>query len=518
MKAAAIYCRVSTDNQETEGTSLHTQLDACLKYCQDKGYDVRHRFSEAYSGLILERPKLNELRELVRAGEIDVIVVYCLDRLSRDPTHGVILIQELEKHGVKLEAVTEDIDNSELGKLISYIRGYASKLEAEKIRERTMRGKLAKAQEGQVFGGLNRTYGYDYIKKGQKDGGRRTVNETEAPWVKKIFEWCVDEGLATGAIRDKLTANNAPTRLGGPWRRASVLAILKNPAYTGKTYAFASTKGRLRKRPKEEWIELSDDITPAIISQELFDAAQKQLRVNYNRASRNNTVRQYLLRSHIRCRQCGYAYVGGGKKRKDGSYNRVYACSCKSRDKAPLQPCRNKNWGADKLESMVWTELERYLGKPELIINELEKQRQDANQLGAFETELQQIERQLKVVDRDQHQLLQWALKGFPESQVESENKRLNKARETLTARRTELQTQIKACQDTINNVPNLEAFIERIQTGIGNLDFQGKCLVLDTLNITVWIDGESIEVTGTIPVENGDIVTTSSRALWPVR
>ncbi len=65
-------------------------------------------------------------------------MVYCLDRLSRDPTHGVILIQEMEKHDVTLEAVTEDIDDSELGKLISYIHGFSSKLEAEKIRDRTI--------------------------------------------------------------------------------------------------------------------------------------------------------------------------------------------------------------------------------------------------------------------------------------------------------------------------------------------------------------------------------------------
>jgi site-specific DNA recombinase len=82
MKTAIVYYRVSTDNQESEGTSLQTQLEACLKYCRDKGYDVAYRFSEAYSGLTLERPKLNELRELVRGGSIDVIVVYCLDRLS----------------------------------------------------------------------------------------------------------------------------------------------------------------------------------------------------------------------------------------------------------------------------------------------------------------------------------------------------------------------------------------------------------------------------------------------------
>ena len=56
MKTAAIYCRVSTDNQETEGTSLQTQLEACLRYCHEKDYEVDHCFSEAHSGLTLTDP------------------------------------------------------------------------------------------------------------------------------------------------------------------------------------------------------------------------------------------------------------------------------------------------------------------------------------------------------------------------------------------------------------------------------------------------------------------------------
>ena len=78
MMKAAIYCRVSTDNQEREGTSLQTQLENCLTYCQYKGYEVAHSFSEAYSGLSLERPELDKLRELVRSDAIDIIVCYAL--------------------------------------------------------------------------------------------------------------------------------------------------------------------------------------------------------------------------------------------------------------------------------------------------------------------------------------------------------------------------------------------------------------------------------------------------------
>ena len=62
MIKAAVYCRVSTDNQEREGMSLQTQLENCLTYCQGKGYDVSYRFSEAYSGLSLEWPELEQVK------------------------------------------------------------------------------------------------------------------------------------------------------------------------------------------------------------------------------------------------------------------------------------------------------------------------------------------------------------------------------------------------------------------------------------------------------------------------
>jgi len=145
---AAIYCRVSTEGQEQDGTSLQTQLEACQKYCQAKDYEVTHQFSEAWSGLSLERPRLAELREVVRSESIDCVVVYSLDRFSRDPVHGVILMQELEKHGVSLEATTETVDNSEVGKLVFYIKGYAAKLDAERRRDATGRGKRALLKQG----------------------------------------------------------------------------------------------------------------------------------------------------------------------------------------------------------------------------------------------------------------------------------------------------------------------------------------------------------------------------------
>jgi site-specific DNA recombinase len=510
---AAIYCRVSTDSQEREGTSLKTQLEACLKYCQEKGYDLIYRFSETYSGLTLERPKLDELRELVRTEAIDVIVCYCLDRLSRDPAHGVIVTQELEKHGINLETVTEDVDNSELGKLISYIRGFASKLEAEKIKERTMRGKRAKAKAGRITcGGSAKLYGYHYHKATPENGGRRTINEDEAKWVRLIYQWLVNDGMSTSAITYRLRDLSVPTKCGGLWCRAAVLNILKNPAYIGKTYAFTSVNGRPFSKNKDEWIEIPG-ATPCIISKELFDVSQKQLQINSQTSSRN-VKRQYLLRGHISCKHCGrtffstFTYDRYGDKR---IATRRYRCTGKLRMVQPVNRCDNRSWKADNLEALVWTQIEGVLDKPEGIVAEIERQRKDANQLSVLETELGQVVHQLKGIDNEQAKLLQWALKGFPEDQVMAENKKLNAARENLKVQKTEIETRIKFSQEAGISLPKLQDFVELVRKKLTTLDFETKRMAVEMLNIKVWIDGKNVEITGSIPMEEVTIVNTQS-------
>ncbi|GAG17846.1 unnamed protein product, partial [marine sediment metagenome] len=255
-----------------------------------------------------DRPKLNELRELVGTEAIDVVVVYCLDRFSRNATQGVILRDELDKYHTLLESVTEDIDKTPLGEAITFLRGTFSQIEVEKIKERTMRGKRARAREGRMSGSFHTTYGYDYIPVSQINGGRRIINETEASWVRQIFEWLVTDGLTTGIIRNRLEALGVPSKKGRHWNKISIASILKNPAYTGKTYAFTcNMKRKPRRKPQEEWIEIPD-VTPAIISQDIFEAAQKQLQVNKAKATRNKK-REYLLSGHVKCHQCGHSYV-----------------------------------------------------------------------------------------------------------------------------------------------------------------------------------------------------------------
>jgi len=524
VRKAFVIIRVSSQDQ-LKGYGPNVQwFDDVIPNAPLLGLEVSEKYRRVVqeSATTWERAKfeglMREALTLYQNNEIEALLFPRVDRETRFIFGSFPLLCEVVRSGLKVFFARErfelDPNNSESSE--RYLnKATQAQAYVETLRLNTMRGKRAKALQGKIpGGGSSKIYGYGYIPASQRDGGRRVINETEAKWVSKIYDWLVNEGLSTNAITYRLRALNAPTKSGKIWNRRSVQAILKNPAYTGKTYVFTTAKGGKQfTRPQEDWIEIPG-VTPAIISQELFDAAQKQLQVNRDKSPRN-CKHEYLLRSHVKCRQCGRSYVGstgsGGLQYGKRYIQRCYRCMGKLKMYAPLERCRNKGWSANKLEAMVWAKLEEYLSRPELIITELEKQRDDANQLGVFEAQLQDIERQLKAVDREQHQLLQWALKGFPENQVEAENRRLNKARETLTAQKAELETQLKASRDAAISIPKLESFIERMQSRIAALDFEGKRQVLDMLNITVWLDGHSVEITGVLPVADDVIVHTQS-------
>jgi site-specific DNA recombinase len=394
---AAIYCRVSTEDQEREGTSLQTQLDACLAYCQQKGYQVAHRFNETYSGLTLERPKLNELRDLIRSNDIDVVVIYCLDRLSRDPTDGAILLQELEKRKVKLEAVTEALESTDFGKLIIYVSGLASKLEAQKIRERTIRGKNARLKEGKLPQGTGiGIYGYQW----DKATGRRTVIEYEAKVVQNIFAMVL-QGYSFRKIALELNKASIKSKSGSSWYPLTIRRIVTNEAYTGKTY-FHMTKrtadNKVTSRPREDWI-LLPDVTPAIISEEMFNRTQELLR----QTKQARPIKQrspYLLVGFIKCSKCGSPICGTTLNRKYRYYQCIGARPTTTRGKI----CDCGYIRANELENSIWNKIIEMLSHPKTILNliasfdEFEHQKSEQEDiLPVIDKQIEQLRKRLKT-------------------------------------------------------------------------------------------------------------------------
>src|SRR4051812_31338836 len=162
---AAIYVRVSSVSQEQDGTSLQTQGAACRAYALAHGYSVDDAdvYREVFTGVELwERPQLSRLRDVTRRHEVGVVIAYAIDRLARDPVHLGVVLSEAEHAGVPVEFVTEPIDASPEGQLIRFVRGYAAKVEHEKIKERTWRGKMARVADGKPLVGPKAPYGYQW--------------------------------------------------------------------------------------------------------------------------------------------------------------------------------------------------------------------------------------------------------------------------------------------------------------------------------------------------------------------
>lgn len=517
MKSALIYCRVSTDNQEREGTSLQTQLENCLTYCRGKGYDVSYRFSEAYSGLSLERPELDKLRELVRTEAIDVVVVHSLDRLSRDPVHGVIITQELEKHHVGLEAVTETVDSTEVGKLITYIKGFAAKLEEEKIKERSVRGRRARAAKGKIPSNRTRLFGFDYVPGKAEGEGIRHINEEEAKLIRQWKDWLLYEDVRLNEITRRTRDMRVPTCTGkGIWHESVIRAILSNPAIAGVTYAFTynyedrtpnrngdrKRRKKLVRKPREQWVEIPG-ATPAIITKAEFEVIQQKLAQN-RLLPRRQAVLFYWLQGHVICGLCGRRYrVKSTLVKKNTSnphYVCYYECPCGNKMISPI-PCTNRRWNRDKLQALVWEQLRAFLLKPEAVFAGVEALRDNASQEDYYRQELSDIDRSLKRLDEEQWGLLQQAKRGFPEAMVETDNKRINESRASLLQRKADLEEKIAEAAKAADNMAGIEKFCELASCNVDTLTDEDKKLLAKSLDLKVRIYPERVSIDGIIPI-----------------
>jgi site-specific DNA recombinase len=496
-----IYCRVSTEGQEQDGTSLKTQREACREYCQARRYEVGHELSEAWSGLSLERPELIKLRELVRSEQVDIVVVYSLDRFSRDPVHGVILMQELEKHGVALEAATETVDNSEVGKLVFYIKGYAAKLDAERRRDATGRGKKAMLESGKMPQGTGiGIYGYQWIKEYKK----RIPVEREAEVVKRMFEMVAD-GVSCFKIARTLNEESIPTKSGKKWEARTVSRIVRNTAYIGITY-FGKTYGKDHKeKPQEQWHKLTD-VTPAIISQELFDRAQKAL-AKSKELHPGKAKHEYPLTGFAVCGYCGSPLVGSCLY---GNY-RYYHCRgtypTSSRDRI----CNARYIKAEWLEGVVWDKVRSVLAYPELLLAEIRKQtetEQSQVEDGTLDKEIKELNRKLKKYPGQERRLMKAFKIGFNPDVILDE---MNQTKKEKEADQAKLESLIKT-KENIARMGDYEVKLKelcaRIAPDLDNCTNQDKKDAYTYLDLKIVATPEGADIKGYL---NPDVIQADS-------
>lgn len=403
----AFYARVSLEEQ-VEQYGLASQLHALREHAKAKALVVAAEqviVDEGYGGADLDRPGLERLRAAIRQRRITLVLVHDPDRLTRRLAHLAILQEEAEQYGCRYEFVTTPAEPTPEGRMFLSLKGVFAEYEREKIKERTLRGRKAKAREGLIVGGIC-PYGYDHHGKAAGDRGHFTINDDQAAVVRQIFAWA-QQGASIRDIAFRLTAEGIRPKKGGRWGRSSVARILTNETYVGRAYYYRrqrtaptnpapehahrrNKKTCLRERPRNDWIPIT---VPAIITEDVFRTVQDRLRANKALLAGRPATRTYLLKGLLRCAACTRRWAGNPNH---GA--RFYRCTGHDRNRP--DPCTAGMISADRIETAVWTCITEILQDPKRLTSLI------ATHLDAFtpakttEHDIQELSRNLDRLQR----------------------------------------------------------------------------------------------------------------------
>lgn len=355
----AIYARVSSEEQAKSGYSLRDQIQVCRNRLLSMGLtEIKEYIDDGYSGEYLDRPALEELRKALRQKLIQNICIYDPDRLSRNLTNQLLIADEIEKSNANLYFVTGDYDASPEGRLFFSIRGAISAFEKAKIRERTQRGRKAKANSGKIVHNA-RPYGYMF----DKETSQYVVNEDEARVVKMIYAMCIDQGMGARTIARELARMGIKGRKNDkPLSVSCIEQVLTKDMYYGQHFLFRQSVTKtgqntrdIKNLPREDWIPVS---VPPIIDYETFLAAQEQRQKN-KRYTKRNTVHEYLLQGILYCSLCQRSMTAYGRygQRKKTAPKMYYYYSCITKESANYihgKPCQCRRIPAKEFDEFVW--------------------------------------------------------------------------------------------------------------------------------------------------------------------
>lgn len=362
----AIYTRKSNeDGLEQKFNSLDMQRVACEKYIKSReGWvSLVKRYDDGgFSGKNLERPAIKELFEDVKAGEVDCVVVYTLDRLSRETKDSIEVTSFFRRHRVNFIAVTQIFDNNTpMGKFVQTVLSGAAQLEREMIVER-VKNKIATSKEQGLWMGGTLPLGYDVKDK------ELIINEKEAKTVKHIFERYM-ELKSMAELARELNSQGYRTK-SDIFKKATVRRIITNPIYMGKI------------RHYEKQYEGKHE---AIIEEEKWQKAQDLIK---NQPYRGVRYEEALLKGIIKCKGCNVNMTLTYAKKENKRY-RYYVCNNHLVGKSCVSKSRNivagevekevmkkakqlyENWEEKEAKKEKWENLS--FGKQKEVVKKLIK-------------------------------------------------------------------------------------------------------------------------------------------------
>jgi len=522
MRMAAIYARVSSD-QQREANTIASQTSALIEFAHERDLEVPDEWvfeDDGYTGATLERPGLERVRDLAAEGQIQVVLAYSPDRLSRKYAYQILLIEELARNGVETIFVKAPQGASAEDQLLVQFQGMISEYERAQILERSRRGKRHRAQSGEVSVMSGAPYGYRYIRKTNEAPAAYAVLEAEARVVERIYEMYTVEGLSIGEITRRLNAEGIPTRKASArWERTTVWAVLRNSAYRGiacfgKTRASSRTRvmrpQRRRgvitpsmtaghERPRDEWIEIP---VPALVSEDSFTRAQELLEENKVR-SRRRTIEPSIVQGLVSCQKCGYAF---SRSSTQTSARKIHYYKCIGSDswrKLGGPVCDNSRMiRQDLLDQIVWAEVMKLLEDSTLIQQELDRRLAAARSSDPTKKREQSLQRELVHVGKGIERLLS----AYQEALMSIEQ--LRERMPGLRQREQVLRAELQAIADQANDraaflrlAENLTAFLARLRGAADTLSITERQRIVRMVVKDVLIGDDSITIRHSISV-----------------
>ena len=525
-RIAAIYARVSTDNQRAQGT-ITSQVDELRELAAARGLRVGPELvfcDEGVSGATLVRPALEGLRDGVAAGAFDVLLCHSPDRLARRYAYQVLLLDEFARAGIGVVFAFED-ERAETpdGELLRQMQGMIAEYERAQIAERTRRGRLHRARSGSAAVLGRAPYGYRYVRRSECADAYFQIDEARAPVVREIFRRYAHEGQTLAAIADWLNETATPTTTPGKaWHPSTVRGMLVNPAYRGEA-AFGKTRvtgtrgkatRQARQRgarqslapqrksaPEDSWTMIA---VPAIIDADTFALAHSRLEQGVRFATRN-ARKPSLLRGLLVCRECGYAWhrVEKGKPQSRRVY---YQCGSRCLRTAERR-CTSKPVRAEELEQLVWAQIRRLLCEPDLVGVEIDRRLRSmresdpaARRGETLAVELTRAERAIsRLVDayQDEQITLDELRARMPE---------LRRRESTLRAERDAIAAEIDDAANYLKLAETIESFTSRLTHGLDDMDVDQQARILQLLvrDVLIGGDDETVTIRHSIPLPSG--------------
>ena len=503
---AAIYARVSDKSQDGEDkTSISEQTGDMEAYCESKGLTITARYQEVGRGWSKKRPEFQRMLADARKGRFDTIVCWKSDRLSRGMYPAAALMEVVEAHQIRLEAVLDAIDMKTFGLMAAI-----GKIELDNFRERSTMGKRGTAKQGRVPTG-NLPYGYRI-----GDDGRPEVVEEQAEVVRRIFHMYVHEGMRAYSIAVQLTDEGVPTQAGKlTWLQSRVHHILGNTTYTGTwvygKYRHVSTEDGMKvyDQPRDTWIEIP---MPQVIDDETWERAQKLKKQRSIKAKRNTKV-LYLLQHLLKCGECGRNFhtraswtTTSVRNGKAYTYElttprRYYMCN--GTQSLRLR-CRERPYiRAEQLEEPIWSEVKRVLQNPDLIVAGIATL--DSQEGGGMEEEIAQAERDLRSIQMEEDRAIRLFVSGkITEAQLDLQRRFITERLESARAKLDDYRAREASGTEKRRLMEEVLDWAREFGQGLDELTSEERHDYLQKLVEQVVIDRDNnVDITLAIPIDD---------------